>query len=359
MILNKFMRNKLTLLGVWNVPPLLAWPWFAEVAVKHFEDLTGIRIRAFTYVKDNLHYQYLFSSDLNKIRKLLDKKNSNQQKRYINYIYRDYYQQARKIRRLIQKIKKVNKFSNSQLISLIQQWSKISPLASFQIWLAVLLDVWYPKTNQAVTIKRIAAKARNHSAYLHDDLSKAIKKCLFEAAKKIGVSSQDIFFAFPEEILSALQANYKIRNLKLRRILCVTLNRNKQYSIYEGAKARQLFNQYIKPIKLLRIGSELRGSSAYPGKILGKVRIILRKNEFNTFKTGEILVTLQTMVDYIPLMKKAKAILTELGGLTSHAAIVSREFKKPCIVGISHLTSSIRTGDRIMMDADSGLIKRL
>ena len=65
------------------------------------------------------------------------------------------------------------------------------------------------------------------------------------------------------------------------------------------------------------------------------------------------------MVHYLPIMKKASAILTEFGGLTSHAAIVSRELKKPAVVGISGLISTIKTGDMLEIDAGRGIVKVL
>jgi len=58
-------------------------------------------------------------------------------------------------------------------------------------------------------------------------------------------------------------------------------------------------------------------------------------------------------------MKKAKAILTEFGGLTSHAAIVSRELNRPCVVGIPNLLASVQDGDRLEVDADNGVVRVL
>ena len=102
--------------------------------------------------------------------------------------------------------------------------------------------------------------------------------------------------------------------------------------------------------------SPLKGTPASLGKVTGTAHVILLDKEFSEFKEGEILVSLQTMVHYLPLMKKSAAILTEFGGLTSHAAIVSRELKKPCVVGISGLISSIKTGDMLEIDAAAGTV---
>ncbi len=104
----------------------------------------------------------------------------------------------------------------------------------------------------------------------------------------------------------------------------------------------------------------LEGLAASPGVVSGVVRIVTDLNEASrTFKEGEILVTKMTDPDFVPLMEKAKAIITNEGGLTSHAAIVSREMSVPCIVGTSKATMVLRTGDKIKVDANNGKIYRI
>jgi len=65
------------------------------------------------------------------------------------------------------------------------------------------------------------------------------------------------------------------------------------------------------------------------------------------------------MPEYMPIIRKAKAIVTEIGGITCHAAIVSRELKKPCIIGVKNATNIIKDGDEVEVDADEGIIKIL
>ena len=76
-------------------------------------------------------------------------------------------------------------------------------------------------------------------------------------------------------------------------------------------------------------------------------------------KKGEVLVANQTRPFMMPAIYKASAIVTEEGGITSHAAIVSREFNLPCIVGAHNATSVFRTGDKILVDANKGIAKKL
>ncbi len=104
----------------------------------------------------------------------------------------------------------------------------------------------------------------------------------------------------------------------------------------------------------------LEGLAASPGVVSGVVRIITDLDEASrSFKQGEILVTKMTDPDFVPLMEKAKAIITDEGGSTSHAAIVSREMGVPCIVGTSKATMVLKTGDYVRVDANNGKVYRV
>jgi len=88
-----------------------------------------------------------------------------------------------------------------------------------------------------------------------------------------------------------------------------------------------------------------------------KVKIIKTKDDLLKFKKGDILVAEATVPDYVPAMRKAGAIITDLGGLTSHAAIVSRELGIPCIIGTKIATKVLKDGDFVEVDANKGIVK--
>lgn len=87
----------------------------------------------------------------------------------------------------------------------------------------------------------------------------------------------------------------------------------------------------------------------------GKVRIIKNVSKINEFQEGEILVTEMTDPDWVPIMKKAKGIITDKGGRTCHAAIISREFGIPCIVGTQNATEVLQTGQQVTIDCSQGI----
>lgn len=100
----------------------------------------------------------------------------------------------------------------------------------------------------------------------------------------------------------------------------------------------------------------ITGLPASPGIIAGKAHVILSVSDINFFQQGEILVTEMTAPDWVPAMKKARAIVTNSGGTTCHAAIVSRELGIPCVVATKNATSVIKTGEDITVDAVNGVI---
>jgi pyruvate,water dikinase len=100
----------------------------------------------------------------------------------------------------------------------------------------------------------------------------------------------------------------------------------------------------------------LKGLPSSPGLGAGKAHVILSVENVSEFQNGEILVTEMTTPDWVPTMKKAKAIVTDAGGMTCHAAIVSRELGIPCITGTKIGTQTIRSGQEITVDAKMGFV---
>ncbi|MDO8483162.1 MAG: PEP-utilizing enzyme [bacterium] len=103
--------------------------------------------------------------------------------------------------------------------------------------------------------------------------------------------------------------------------------------------------------------SELKGQIAYKGMAKGKVKIVLDLSKVATFEEGDILVTGMTRPEFLPLMKKAGGFVTDAGGMLSHAAIVARELKKPCVVGTNIATKVLKDGDIVEINTNTGVVK--
>jgi phosphohistidine swiveling domain-containing protein len=173
------------------------------------------------------------------------------------------------------------------------------------------------------------------------DLFFRMRPVLKEVARKYGLSFKDL-------------RDYSIHDL--------IAGRPKRYPskvtavFYRGDMA--FFNRPF--LKEERIESkEIKGQIAFLGKVRGPVKIVKFVSELNKVRDGDILVTQMTFPSFIPAMRRAKAFITDEGGITCHAAIIAREMKKPCIIGTKIATRVLRDGDLIEVDAERGIVKKL
>lgn len=159
---------------------------------------------------------------------------------------------------------------------------------------------------------------------------------------KIGKKLHQHYF-FPQDIEWAIENN-SLYIVQTRPITTVESTKQKL--------ASQPTNTHSHPkTKLL-----LAGETASPGIATGIVNILKSARDIKKIKPGDILVTDMTTPDFVPAMKKAVAIVTNKGGQTSHAAIVSRELGVPCIVGTKRATQVLKSGRVITVDATEGKI---
>ena len=100
----------------------------------------------------------------------------------------------------------------------------------------------------------------------------------------------------------------------------------------------------------------VHGLGASPGLASGTVRMLRSPAEFEHLSAGDVLVAAMTSPDWVPLMRRASAIVTDSGGMTSHAAIVSRELGIPCVVGTHDATRVLRDGVAVVVDGTAGVV---
>ena len=104
---------------------------------------------------------------------------------------------------------------------------------------------------------------------------------------------------------------------------------------------------------------QIKGSTAFPGMVTGRVVIVRNKSDLSRIKDGDIMISAMTSPDYVMALRKAAAFITDEGGITSHAAISARELKKPCIIGTKVATQILKDGDLVEVDADNGIVRIL
>lgn len=103
----------------------------------------------------------------------------------------------------------------------------------------------------------------------------------------------------------------------------------------------------------------VKGQCACQGIVKGKAKLIFTNEDISKVNKGDIIVSPMTRPDFMIAIEKAAGIVTDEGGITCHAAIVSREFQIPCVVGTSYATQIFKDGDIIEIDADKGIVRRI
>ena len=103
-------------------------------------------------------------------------------------------------------------------------------------------------------------------------------------------------------------------------------------------------------------GARFTGVAASPGTVEGVARVVMHVEEIAAVRDGDVLVCLITSPAWAPIFPKVKAVVTDIGGVMSHAAIVCREYGLPAVVGTGRATAEIRTGQTIRVDGSSGVV---
>lgn len=187
-------------------------------------------------------------------------------------------------------------------------------------------------------------------------------KFLQIVAERIGVKFEDTKYLLSKEIYQALINESKIDQgvvASRRSGFTMMILGGEQYISF-GSEGHDLsiwidmeLNKVDSSIK------ELKGQSASKGFSRAKVKIALTPGEAHNINEGDILVCPMTNPDYVPAMKKASAVITDEGGLLSHAAIMSREFGKPCVIATKIATKLLKDGDLVEVDANKGIVRIL
>ncbi len=178
-----------------------------------------------------------------------------------------------------------------------------------------------------------------------------------DLARRMNVSLSCVLNLLNEEILAFLYDGSLPLNVA-ERSTHVVYAHNATVEILTGKDADDRIAADLAAV-LNVAHKEIKGMIAYRGIVQGKARVIHSADQLSELEHGEILVTHHTTPVFVLAMKKAAAIVTDEGGITSHAAIVSRELQIPCITATRHGSSMIQTGDIIEVNADNGTVKIL
>jgi len=183
--------------------------------------------------------------------------------------------------------------------------------------------------------------------------------------KRVPIKHSLLHWLYPKEIEKLLTTKRKKLAIKLQqdaksrknKYLFILLNGQKLF--YTNKDEIKIAEKLLKMDKSLSKTEGIEGKIAYRGYVEGIAKIVSGKKDFKKISKGNILVAVFVMPYFLPIIKKSGAVITDEGGLLSHASIMSRELRKPCIIDTKIATTVLEDGDKILVDANRGIIKKL
>ncbi len=212
----------------------------------------------------------------------------------------------------------------------------------------------------ALTLIALGVYWRTHSAEVTAKVAYESRSVLERIGNMAGITYDELIYLSAPEILTITKdSDSEVLKAEI-------MERQKGYGCMVGDEIQIVTGSTLKTLLSEMLAdsdetiTEFKGNVASKGGVVkGIARVIISPEDFNKLQEGEILVAPETTPDYVPLMKKALAILTDVGGITSHAAIVSRELRKPCIIGTKVATKVLKDGMEIEVDTNTGIVKIL
>lgn len=196
--------------------------------------------------------------------------------------------------------------------------------------------------------------------YRKDLLTRSIA-CLYpvvhEIAKRTKVTSTEVRTCLSTE-LPRLFSDAQFRKSLKARVDDVVCHPGVLKEALGGKAAHAYVDELLEKVTYQRT-TYVNGSVGCPGVARGIVRIVNVAADMDKVKSGDVLVSIATIPELVPAMKRAGAIVTDIGGITSHAAIVARELRKPCLIGTGHATKVLVDGDYVEVDASHGILRIL
>jgi len=196
---------------------------------------------------------------------------------------------------------------------------------------------------ETMLIKGLRKDFMFQSFYLMEGLFK-------EICRRTGLSWGQVHHLRPEEVEAVLKGKIGSQELNDRIKHCAYFSTGELVTGGAAQKFADLLSHEVSDDK------QITGQCACPGSARGKVKIINKREEMGKMEVGDILVSVATTPEVVSAMKKAAAIVTEIGGISCHAAIVSRELKIPCVIGTKIATKILKDGDMVEVLADEGIV---
>ncbi len=215
----------------------------------------------------------------------------------------------------------------------------------------------------SVDTARRAIIAREDSLHLHERASALVRRLALSLGERlVGLgaldAAEDVFFLYESELSQAARGDSGLREriIPRRRAyqrVVAAHRRGENWFVASGSLPEEVFARSKETSDVL-----LKGLAASRGVVAGRVCIITDQSEFERFRSGDILVAPITTPAWTPLFRLASGVVTDVGGLLSHAAIVAREYGVPAVLGVGNATRRLQEGEAVTVDGTAGVVRR-
>ena len=258
---------------------------------------------------------------------------------------------------------------NTQLPLIQKLEQKLRKIRSTQNKLKKKQEAIYKSVNlseETIGLVKFVSEANFQKDNIRFNLNRychfALKKLLKEIAGRFKIKENEAYCLLPKEIIGGLKQGTLSKNLvkliRSRRRAYYFLRKNGKVKKEVGQMAIKLINQFKKrePLGV----KEIRGTVACKGEAKGEILVAIKAEEINERTAKDkILVVPMTTPEFMPILPKVKAIITDEGGITCHSAIVSRELKIPCLIGTQIATKVFKDGDMVEVDTEKGIVRKI
>ncbi|MFC2135889.1 PEP-utilizing enzyme [Bacteroidota bacterium] len=242
--------------------------------------------------------------------------------------------------KIILELKRIDNIRSEEFIKFLDSYAKFVGFYTIQ---RNLVD--YASDEEKKAIINDLTETRKYTEFVPMEVEKQMQRMN---------KDKNILFLMRSELPEFVETGMLPKNISDRE-KCLMHFKSDEFKLFTQDEADK------KKKELIKINKEdiIKGQVAFKGIAKGRARIIQNPKNYDIFDEGDILITGMTRPEYFPLMEKAGAIITDLGGILCHAAIVAREIGKPCIIGTKHATQIFKDGDYVEVDANKGIVRKL
>jgi len=218
----------------------------------------------------------------------------------------------------------------------------------------ILKKISIKKLQKLLSDTSLLAKMTDERKIYHFQIHIALHKILQELSLRLRLSMLEIKHLFLDEIRK--KDARKIANERISKPFLLIV-KDRKYRFVKGNEFKKITEQILQTSDQTFVKGKTASLSKKP--VIGLAKIVLNSKEISKVEKGDILISNMTTPEFVPAMRKAAAIVTDEGGITCHAAIVSRELGIPCIIATGNATKIFKDNDKVEVDTKKGIVRKI